>query len=223
MQEHGTRVYTWEIPVRLTHWINALSILSLSITGFYIGSPFMHALSAKQYIMGWMRFIHYVSAYAFLMSIIIRIYWAFSGNKYASWKAWFPFGQKERRGIIDGLKFYLLISRKPPHAVGHTATAGITYLFVFFLFIFEAASGFAMYSLTHKGLIWFMLGGWMTGVLNIQMIRLLHHLVMYLLLAFAVLHVYIALMLESAEKNGLMMSIFNGYKFITGKEQEQGH
>ena len=35
------RVYVWEIPVRVTHWVIVLSILILSVTGFYIGHPFM--------------------------------------------------------------------------------------------------------------------------------------------------------------------------------------
>ena len=71
--QQRTRVYAWEFPVRFTHWINFLSIITLSVTGFYVGRPFMHAVSANQYIMGWMRFLHYVAAYAFLMSLIIRI------------------------------------------------------------------------------------------------------------------------------------------------------
>lgn len=217
MQEQRTRVYTWEFPVRLTHWVNVLSILTLSVTGFYIGSPFLHALSTKQYIMGWMRFIHYVSAYAFLMSLIIRIYWAFAGNEYARWRAWLPLTRQQRKDLLDGIKFYLLISKKPPHAIGHTATAGLTYFFVFLLFAFEITSGFAMYSVTHKGLTWSLLGGWMLGFMNLQMIRLLHHLVMYALLAFAMAHVYIAWMLDSVEQNGLMMSIFGGFKFVSGK------
>ena len=33
--------YVWEWPVRLTHWINVISIVVLSVTGFYIGNPFV--------------------------------------------------------------------------------------------------------------------------------------------------------------------------------------
>lgn len=219
-QQQRIRVYAWEFPVRFTHWINFICIISLSITGFYIGRPFMHAYSANQYIMGWMRFIHFVAAYAFLMGVIIRLYWAFMGNKYASWRVWFPFTSGRWKDLIAGVKFYSLIGKKPPYAVGHTATAGITYFFVFLIFAFEIFSGFALYSLNHKGMIWTLLGGWMIMMLDLQMIRLLHHLAMYVILAFVLVHVYIAWWLDSAEKNGLMGSIFGGYKFVTGKEWE---
>ena len=33
--------YVWQIPVRITHWLIALSIVVLSVTGLYIGHPFM--------------------------------------------------------------------------------------------------------------------------------------------------------------------------------------
>jgi Ni/Fe-hydrogenase 1 B-type cytochrome subunit len=34
-------VYVWQIPVRVTHWLIALSLFVLSVTGLYIDRPFM--------------------------------------------------------------------------------------------------------------------------------------------------------------------------------------
>jgi len=212
------REYIWEVPVRLTHWLFVLSIVAFSVTGLYIGSPYLYAVSTKEYIMGWMRFIHFVAAYVFLMSFIIRMYWALMGNKYACFCVWFPFTGKKMREFIDTLKFYLLIRNKPPDNAGHTALAGFTYFIIYLLFLFEIFSGFALYSVNHTGAIWTVLGGWMTGFMYLPMIRLYHHLVMYVLIAFAILHVYLAIFADSREKNGLLLSIFNGYKFVTGKE-----
>jgi len=215
------RVYAWEFPVRFTHWINVLAILTLCLTGFYIGAPFIHATSSKQYIMGDIRFAHFVAGYVLLFSLLIRIYWAFVGNKYASWRVWFPFGKRGRSDLADAVKFYSFVSRKPPYAVGHTALAGITYLFVFLMFAFQIFSGFAMYSQAKPdAAIWTVLGGWLLSIFSIQTLRLLHHIVMYLIIAFVFLHLYIAWWLENVEKNGLMGSIFGGYKFVTGKEWE---
>ncbi len=219
-QKERIRVYTWEFPVRLTHWINALSVLSLSVTGFYIGKPFMHAVSSSEYIMGWMRFIHFVSAYALLMSVAVRIYWAFAGNSYASWRAWLPLTGRQWRNLVGTLKFYLFMSRKPPRTIGHTALAGLVYLFVFGLFVFEIVSGFALYSLTHQGVLWTALGGWLTGVMHLQTIRLYHHLAMYVIAVFVAAHVYIAWYLDLTERSGLVGSIFSGDKFVTDREWE---
>ena len=35
------RVYVWEWPVRLAHWLIVISLFFLSWTGLYIGSPFL--------------------------------------------------------------------------------------------------------------------------------------------------------------------------------------
>ncbi|MBI4690299.1 MAG: Ni/Fe-hydrogenase, b-type cytochrome subunit [Nitrospirae bacterium] len=220
MQQQRLRVYAWEFPVRFTHWISFLSIIALSITGFYIGNPFIHAISSRQYIMGWMRFIHFTAAYTFLFSFLIRIYWAFMGNKYASWRVWFPFTSRRWKDLVEAAKFYSFLGKKPPYAVGHTAFAGITYFIVFLLSAFEMLTGFAVYSQNHQGLIWALLGGWMLSIFEVQTLRLLHHLVMYVFIAFSFLHVYIAWWLDTVEKNGLIGSIFGGYKFVTGKEWE---
>ena len=208
------KVYVWEFPVRFTHWINVICLLALSITGFYVGNPFIYAQSSDQYIMGWMRFIHFVSAYAFLMSIIIRLYWSIMGNKYACMCDWLPFSGKKIGKIIDDLKVYLLISRRSEIHTGHSALGGLTYLLLLGVFVFEIISGFALYSVTHSGMIWTILGGWMTNVMYLQTIRLWHHLFMYVILAFTLVHIYIAVFSDSMEKTGVMMSIFTGYKSI---------
>jgi len=220
MANEGKRVYTWELPVRFTHWIIALCIFVFSITGFYIGNPFMYAISSKQYIMGWMRFIHFVTAYVFLMCVIIRIYWGFMGNRYACLKDWLPFSGAKVSELFSALKFYAFLSKTPPHTVGHHALAGFTYLIVYLLFIFEIVSGFALYSVNHHGAIWYILGGWLTGSMSLSFIRLYHHLVMYVLLSFTLIHVYFGFYSDSREKNGLMISIFTGYKFASGKESD---
>ncbi len=219
-QNTRIRVYAWEFPVRFTHWMNALCLVALSITGYYIAYPFIHAVSTSQNIMGWMRFIHFVSAYVLLMMIIIRIYWMFAGNRYASWRVFIPLTGRQWEDMWAGLKFYLFMTRKPPYAVGHSAMASITYLAVFLLFLFEIASGFALYSQGNRGFFNAVLGGWLLAFMNVQTIRLWHHLVMYFLLVFTIIHVYIGWYLDSAEKNGVMGSIFGGYKFVTGKEWE---
>jgi len=45
------RVYVWELPVRFYHWVNALCVAALCVTGFMIGRPIVtgqgdHSLAA---------------------------------------------------------------------------------------------------------------------------------------------------------------------------------
>lgn len=220
MSENRVKTYVWEFPVRLAHWLKVLCILALSITGYYIGNPFIYAISSEQYIMGWIRFIHFVAAYVFLMSIIIRIYWAFVGNKYSSFSTLFPFSRRALHDMGDDIKTYCFIDTGAKCHVGHTALAGLSYLVISCIFLFEVFSGFALYSVTHSGAIWTLLGGWMLGVMALPTIRLWHHLLMYVILAFAIVHFYIVWFAETREKSGIMLSIFTGYKFIPEKDPE---
>jgi len=220
MNDQMRRVYVWELPVRFTHWINFLSVLTLSVTGFYIGRPFIYALSADQYVMGWMRFIHFTAAYVLVMSIAIRIYWAFVGNKYAHWSIFNPFSRKYWKNVGRAIRYYLFISRNRPYSIGHQSLASLAYLLLLLLFIFEIISGFALYSLSHEeGVMWTILGGWLLSVMNLQIIRLLHHLVMYAIFGFVIVHVYITWFHGGMEENSLMGSMFNGYKFTIEEEK----
>jgi Ni/Fe-hydrogenase 1 B-type cytochrome subunit len=214
------RAYIWEFPIRFTHWINAFCILILSLSGYYIGNPYAHAISSKQFIMGWVRFIHFVTAYTFLMSVLIRIYWSFMGNRFASWKEFFPYNEKKRRDFVKAVRFYLLIDKEPPYCAGHAPLASLTYFFLFLLFIFEIVSGFAVYSVNHSGVIWTVLGGWLLNIMYLPTIRIYHHLVMYVILIFVPIHIYASWYMDPHEKNGLVSSMFSGFKFIDEKHLE---
>ena len=80
--------------------------------------------------------------------------------------------------------------------------------------------GFAMYSVTSQGKIAASVGGWLLGLMGLQSIRLYHHIGMYAIMFFAIIHIYISWWMDTVERNGVMGSIFGGYKFVTGKEWE---
>ncbi len=97
----------WEFPVRLTHWVNVVCLITLSFTGYYIGNPyinnvhpFFHGVLKDQWVMGWMRLIHFSTAYVFIMSVLLRIYWGFAGNRYARWSAMVPYDEKAVQGLL---------------------------------------------------------------------------------------------------------------------------
>jgi Ni/Fe-hydrogenase 1 B-type cytochrome subunit len=206
------RVYVWEFPVRRTHWLNFLSIVTLSFTGFYIGTPFIYAASEHSFVMGTMRFIHFTAAYIFAVCCVVRVYWWIMGNRYAKWSEFVPITPERWKNITDTALFYAFLKKELPHSPGHTGLAGLTYLFLFFLFFLEILTGFALYSQSHVGAIWTLLGGWLLGVSSSGTIRLIHHLNMWIIAVFVIFHVYISWHNDRIERNGLMSSIFSGFK-----------
>ena len=81
----STGVYVWELPVRLYHWVNALCVVVLCVTGYLIGKPLAHPASRQEasfsYWFGTVRFIHFVAAFVFFFNFLFRIYWGFVGNR----------------------------------------------------------------------------------------------------------------------------------------------
>jgi Ni/Fe-hydrogenase 1 B-type cytochrome subunit len=206
------RVYVWEFPVRLSHWVNFLAILALSITGYYIGTPFIQAVRDNQFIMAKFRFVHFVAAYFFAMAVLLRIYWWFMGNRYARLNQFLPLSSERVKSCVDTTAFYCFMRERLPDYAGHTGIAGLTYLFLFLLFIIEIFTGFALYSQSHVGALWTVLGGWVFAIINEGTVRLIHHCIMWIIAIFLVIHVYIGWHNDMVERNGLMSSIFSGYK-----------
>jgi Ni/Fe-hydrogenase 1 B-type cytochrome subunit len=209
--------YVWEVPVRVTHWVNVLAIITLSVTGIFIASPKPLALTTSQYIMGWVRFVHFTAAYALTISVFSRIYWSFVGNRYASWREFFPVTTPEgRQRMLDTFRYYTFMSKKAPHTVGHNTLAGTAYSVVFLLYFVMMLTGFALYveraphSAMHK------VFGWLLVLFSNQGLRLTHHCVMWLLIGFAIHHVYSAWLMDVKERGGVMSSIFGGYKAVRG-------
>ena len=223
--ENAGRVYVWEIPVRLTHWVNVICIVVLSFTGYYIGNPYVQ-VSAREaygpYFMGNIRFIHMLFAYIFVASLALRTYWAlFGGNRYASWRALIPFVTPEGRGKLSkSLRYYFFLRREPPTVMGHNALAGFTYAIIVFLYFLQTLTGFALRAQVDPGGFWWTLTGWIFLIVDNQTVRLAHHMIMWLLIAFALHHFYSAFLVDSEEANGLMSSIFSGWKFICPGDEE---
>lgn len=212
--------YVWEWPVRLTHWFNVVSILVLAVTGFYIGNPFVSVPNTSSFVMGWMRFIHYLFAYVFTISWIARMIWMFFGNRHARFLAFVPWVTKEGwKNIIGTFRYYTFLGKKVPYVVGHNALAAMAYSGIFVLFLLQIVTGFALYGQFQPGGIWDSAFGWLLPIFGNQGLRLTHHIIMWLLIGFAIHHIYSAWLMDTKEKNGTMSSIFSGYKFIDPEEE----
>jgi Ni/Fe-hydrogenase 1 B-type cytochrome subunit len=207
------RIYVWEFPVRLTHWTLAVCMVTLSFTGFYIGAPFIHAVDNSELIMAWMRAIHFTAAFVFVTAFALRMYWLFAGNKYARYNQIFPTSVQRWQDAYKTGRYYLFLSKSLPYAAGHTALAGLSYFALFLLYAIEIVTGSAMLYVAHGGgTIFWLMGGWSIGLISIAYLRLVHHIIMWAIAVFVVLHVYIGWHNDIVERSGLISSMFDGYK-----------
>jgi Ni/Fe-hydrogenase 1 B-type cytochrome subunit len=215
-EEQLVRVYVWEVPLRIAHWLIFLSILVLSFTGYYLYNPFIISRGTSVFLMGTMRFIHEVTACVFIAAVLLRFYWFFKGNRWAHWRSFLPLERWWRRGIWHQLKYYLFLQRDPESQVGHNPLAAATYVLVYALMVVQILTGLALWDyasgIGHGALSFFV--GWLPSLFGILYVREIHFLIMFAFLAFLIHHVYSAVLIGIEERSALISGMFSGYKFF---------
>jgi Ni/Fe-hydrogenase 1 B-type cytochrome subunit len=219
------RVFVWELPVRFYHWLNALSIVALVVTGFLIGNPpavNSGTEASFSYWFGLVRFLHFLFAYIFLFNFIFRIYWGFVGNKYANWRNFIPTTRAFFKEMWEVLRIDILLARGQEHlSVGHNALAGFIYFLTFIAFAIQCITGFGLYA----GMTdWWLpdLFAWVPGLFgNDFSLRMIHHITTWFFVIFTLVHVYLVFFHDYVEGRGETSSIIGGWKFIEAEVFEQ--
>jgi len=222
------KIYVWEVPVRIFHWVNAISITVLIVTGLLITYPpalLRNREAWNTFLMGYIRVTHFIAAYFFVAAMLLRIYWAFAGNKYARLKVFFPFLYKKGlKGMWDVIVHDIfLFSRKENKAqLGHNSLAATMYLIMFFMALIMLFTGFGLYA---QNASWWLprMFSWVSPLLGGDMhTRLVHHTVMWFFVLFIVVHIYLAIFHDVKDADGEVSSMIGGYKFVeepVGKEE----
>ena len=218
------RVYVWQLPVRFFHWLNALCVVVLCGTGLLISHPTAIAYSNEayqQYWFGTVRFLHFATAFIFFFNFLFRIYWGFVGNEYSRWDTFIPFRKAQWQEIADVLLVDILQTRARRSApLGRNALAGLTYFLVFLAFLFQAATGFALYSSMSRSWLPRMFA-WVIPLMGGDFrVRQWHHAVMWIFILFVVVHVYLVFYHDCVEGRGTTSSMVSGWMFEREKRNK---
>jgi Ni/Fe-hydrogenase 1 B-type cytochrome subunit len=216
--EERMRLYVWQLPVRVSHWVTAGAIVVLAFTGGYIADPFLVPPGGS--VMTTVRLVHMVAAITLVASGLLRTLWLLVGNRFARWSAFVPTTRFQATEVFRQASFYLFLRKDIPRVLGHNQLAAAAYLALWALLLLETVTGFALDGLlgSEPGHTVF---APLRDLLGPQTVRLIHHLTMWGILAIALFHVYSSVLVDHLERNGLLSSIFSGYKFVTREEIEE--
>lgn len=225
----------WDVPTRWFHWINMLCVVGLIVVGYLILNgrtleiPRTGALKLKV--------VHTWIGYIFVINLLIRLLWAFVGNRYARWRAILPLG----RGYLSALVSYLkaFFTRHPQAYLGHNPLGRLSVTAMLLLLIVLAVSGIV---LAGTDLFYPPLGGWVAnwvaapGVDSATLVPgtpdmydkasydsmrafrrpfILSHLYSYYaLLVVVVLHIIGVVVTEVREGGSLISATFSGRKVL---------
>ena len=212
--EHSDFVYG--STNRILHWIRALVITGLIITGFYIADPFLTSDGSTDKLLYavWTQW-HLILGFILIASGLLRIYLFFFGKdkdgelrsfkdvlSIKSWivqlKSYFFIGELRKKGLYGPLQF-------------------ITYTAIMILVVLASVTGLVLYvHVYHLGLgSWLYepmraVEAWMGGLATV---RYIHHITMWGYLIFIPIHIYLVIWSAIRFKHGAMDVMFTGYDY----------
>lgn len=212
-------VYVYETPLRLWHWINALAITVLAVSGYFIGAPLpsQPGEASANFLMGYIRFTHFAAGYVLIVGFALRVYWAFVGNRHSR-QIFLPpiFSGHWWAEVWHEIKWYLFIAREPKKYVGHNplATLAMHILFVWGI-IFMMISGLALYGEgTGMGswqYRWF--SDWVIPLMGqSQDVHTWHHMGMWVIVCFVIVHIYAAFREDVMSRQSIVSTMISGWR-----------
>jgi cytochrome b len=228
----------WDLPTRLFHWINFITIISLIFVGLImlfkkeLGITSIEAkVSLKE--------LHVILGYAFVLNFTWRIIWGFIGNKYAQWKQLIP-----HKGFKDELRRYISSARngEPLQYTGHNPMARLAIVFIFLLMATMTVTGLVragtdIYYPPFGSLVADYIAAPGTDAASIQPyiatgtdedkvknlkafkdpFGTIHIYTSYVLMFMIVLHIFFVVRAEIREGGSLISAMFTGKKILSGK------
>jgi len=210
------RVNVWSVSLRIQHWTNVALIFILSCTGLYIMDPFFgpvaRAAEASGYLMGWVRFVHFTAAFAWLVLGATRVWQAFtSHDRYLRWPAMWPLKSKaDVRNLGRVLQHYVFIKKDAPLYLGHNPLQQLTYTGVYIGCAIQMLVGFVLFGIYHQDNPFWVLVSTPTHWFGIAPIRIVHVMLMFLIWVFVIVHVYLVFRSDSLERHGGLSAMVNG-------------
>jgi Ni/Fe-hydrogenase 1 B-type cytochrome subunit len=214
-------VYVYESPVRLWHWVNALAITVLAITGWFIASPLpsQPGEASANFLMGYIRFAHFSAGYVLLIGFLGRVYWAFVGNHHARQLFVLPIHNSNWwQEVLFELRWYLFLEKKPKKYVGHNPLAQLA-MFTLFLttVVFMMVTGFALYGEGAQAGSWAhtLFSSWVIPLFGqSQDVHTWHHLGLWVILLFVLVHVYAAIREDIVSRQSLVSTMLSGWRMF---------
>ena len=185
-------------PAVVMHWAHLLSFFVLIGTGLQI-----HSHAGWFGAIGTVTQVHFVVMYVFVLTTVVRIYWAFFGAGSAAlggltrerdWK-FFGLNGADVKSTPSWIAYYLFLRKTKPRVVKYGSLQKLTYAILFPLGILVMAlTGFSMFTPTADAMLWFTnIFGGLNGV------RLFHYFGMWVLIVFFMIHFYLVVVEEPAQ------------------------
>jgi Ni/Fe-hydrogenase 1 B-type cytochrome subunit len=213
-----TSIKEWSLAIRVNHWLMVLSIFGLIFTGFYIAHPFTvyAGETITKFYMGYARMAHLYCGIVLTFVFIWRVYLMFFSRFHADFKDFFAWTDTEN--FWTQIKFYLLLSeKKPAHNYLYGPLQSLAYGGLLLMLVVLVATGLILsgvdYSSGFIGISYTLLHPVQKALGGLANVRFIHHVFMWLVILFVVVHIYMAFWYDVVFKEGTISSMVSGRVF----------
>ncbi|MDR3590445.1 MAG: Ni/Fe-hydrogenase, b-type cytochrome subunit [Negativicutes bacterium] len=206
--------------LRFCHWVWVTCIVVLFATGLYIGNPMYIGTQGiepavaigKWFSMETIRRVHFFAGFILCSCLLLRFYLLFTakGDRLFP-RFWKP---EYRKGLLEVLAYYAML-RRHHRPYLRNPLAGTAYVGALVLMAVEAVTGLAMYSMIRPNSLLAQIFGPVNRWLGNEFAtHVVHHVIAWVLILFAMIHVYLVFFTDVKEKNGELSSMVSGRKFF---------
>lgn len=127
----------WDLPVRVFHWVNFISVISLIFLGLimlYKKELGITSLDAKIAL----KELHIIIGYLFVLNLAWRIIWGFIGSKFARWSYIFP-----GKGFVKSARNYIksIADGDTRQYIGHNPLGRLAISIMILLLVIMSVTG----------------------------------------------------------------------------------
>lgn len=209
-------VDVWDWQTRALHWINALLVVTLAL--LMLGKEGMELLGVEKPLRRPLNFAHAYVGWCFVVTFLLRVVWAFVGNRYARWADIIPVRRDQREGIVRGIRWYLSgFRRSPARVAGHDPLASVFYCLLFIALASQSVTGLILSGAELKtgplsGLFSGMGEDAIKGIA--EALGEVHEAGFLFIMFFIFAHIVGLVLHEVSEKTGLFSSMIHGKKYF---------
>ena len=166
------------------------------------------------FLLGLIRFAQFAAAMSMTVGFFGRIYWAFVGNTHARQMFKLPLLKGKWWAEVWGeIKWYAFLEKKPKKYVGHNPLAQIAMFFFMTVgMTFMIVTGFALYSegVGRDGMLDTVFGPLLDLVGGSQIMHQIHHLGMWAIVVFIMIHIYAAIREDIMSRQSMVSTMISG-------------
>lgn len=182
------------VPRRIYHWVNLISMMALTYTGYRIAS------ASPGTPMETIRTVHFAFMWIFGANLLLRIYWAFFSRE-GDWRKYLV--QRWTNGDVWAatVRHYLKFEHYPKN-MEDRLVQNTTYAIITVLFLIQLATGLMLYMPTND-----MFQIFTTTLGGLQSVRYIHSFMMWIFMAFVVIHIYMSVTEEFSKIKLMLFSV----------------